>query len=518
MKTKESAVTSGRLKLLLVLPLIIIALIALYSCSSAKKTVKTTTEVAPPPSPPPPPASPQRLLPGQKEGDAYLIVDEMPAFPGGDEALIRYIALNTRYPKEAKDKNIQGRVITRFKVNEDGAVSDVSVLKGIDTYLDNEALRVVGTIPRFTPGKLKGVTVPVWYMVPIVFALKDDSPQRPSRYTVTGTDTIYSYTREMPIFHGGNVALRKYKEDNVNYPQELKNLGIEGVVLLRFIIDKNGTLSDIRIMQGALPSLDAEAIRVTKSMPAWQPGKEKGKAVKFIYFTGFEFLLTPRVQPVIEEGTPFVVVEEMPVFPGGDSALLAYISRNIKYPETAKANKIEGRVIVRFCVTDIGGIDRVTVLKGIDPELDAESVRVVKSLPKFKPGKQGGKPVNVWYMVPITFGISSPAPTPPPPPLTGYDEPPVFKGGEVSMYKFINSKLIYPKAAKEKNITGKVNVRFSVDTDGSITSVSVVKGINPELDSEAIRVIKLLPAWEPGKLEGKPVKVWYSIPVTFTLK
>ena len=86
------------------------------------------------------------------------------------------------------------------------------------------------------------------------------------------------------------------------------------------------------------------------------------------------------------------------------------------------------------------------------------------------------------------------------------------------MYKFINSNLVYPKAAKEKNISGKVNVRFSVDTDGSISGVSVVKGINPELDAEAIRVIKLLPAWKPGKLEGKPVKVWYSMPVTFTLK
>ena len=179
--------------------------------------------------------------------------------------------------------------------------------------------------------------------------------------------------------------------------------------MVRFIIEKNGSVSDVRIMQGASPSLDAEAIRVTKLMPAWQPGKEKGKPVKFMYITSYEFLLTPRTPPVIEEGAPFVVVEEMPMFPGGDSALLAYIAQNTKYPETAKANKIEGRVIVRFCVTDVGGIDRVSVLKGVDPELDAEAIRVVKSLPKFKPGKQGGKPVNVWYMVPITFGLSNPA-------------------------------------------------------------------------------------------------------------
>jgi protein TonB len=110
------------------------------------------------------------------------------------------------------------------------------------------------------------------------------------------------------------------------------------------------------------------------------------------------------------------------------------------------------------------------------------------------------------------------APPPPPPPPAGYDEPPVFKGGEAAMIKFINSKLVYPKTAKEKKISGKVNVRFSVDTDGSIGDVSILNGIDPELNAEAIRVVKLLPAWNPGKLDGKPVKVWYYLPVAFRLE
>lgn len=377
-----------------------------------------------------------------------------------------------------------------------------------------------------TSVSLRLLMVLVWYMIPITFTLKGDGPQRPSRFEVIGTDTIYSSTNERPVFPGGNEALLKFKKENAIYPPEIKSLGIEGIVLVRFYIEKNGSVSGVKIVQGTSPYLDTEAIRVTKLMPAWQPGKEQGKPVKFLYMTGFDFLITPHTSPINEEEAPFVVVEEMPMFPGGDSALLAYITQNTKYPEAARANKIEGRVIVRFCITDVGGIDRVTVLKGVDSELDAESIRVVKSLPKFNPGKQGGKPVNVWYMVPITFGISKPAaqdgpktPPPPPPPFpAGYDEAPAFTGGETAMYKFINSMLVYPIAAKEKNISGKVNLRFLVDTDGSISNVSVVKGINPELDAEAIRVIKLLPVWKPGKLEGKPVKVWYSMPVTFTLQ
>jgi TonB family protein len=103
--------------------------------------------------------------------------------------------------------------------------------------------------------------------------------------------------------------------------------------------------------------------------------------------------------------TPFVVVEEMPKFPGGDQELLKYISQNIIYPENAKKYSITGRVIVRFCIEENGTVSRVSVLKGVDPDLDAEAIRVVSTLPAFKPGRQGGKAVPVWYMVPITYAL-----------------------------------------------------------------------------------------------------------------
>jgi protein TonB len=128
-------------------------------------------------------------------------------------------------------------------------------------------------------------------------------------------------------------------------------------------------------------------------------------------------------------------------------------------------------------------------------------------------------------MVPINFGLSNPAaenagnaPSKASTQAQGYDEIPVFTGGETAMFKFINSKLIYPKTAKEKNISGKVGVRFTINIDGTIGEVIVSKGVSPELDAEAIRVVKLLPTWQPAKLGGTPVKVWYSIPVIFTLK
>jgi periplasmic protein TonB len=111
---------------------------------------------------------------------------------------------------------------------------------------------------------------------------------------------------------------------------------------------------------------------------------------------------------VKEEEAPaevFVVVEEMPTFPGGDNELMKFINSNIVYPEIAKENNIQGKVILRFCVTYKGTIDQISVMKTVDPALDNEAKRVIAMLPAWKPGKQGGKAVNVWYSVPVTFQL-----------------------------------------------------------------------------------------------------------------
>jgi TonB family protein len=113
----------------------------------------------------------------------------------------------------------------------------------------------------------------------------------------------------------------------------------------------------------------------------------------------------PPSEEIKTEEVPFTVADQMPMFPGGDPALLKYIAENTVYPDEAKTNNISGRVIVRFCVTASGGISQISVLKGVSPELDKEAMRVVKTLPAFEPGRQGGVSVPVWYMVPITFTL-----------------------------------------------------------------------------------------------------------------
>ncbi len=106
-----------------------------------------------------------------------------------------------------------------------------------------------------------------------------------------------------------------------------------------------------------------------------------------------------------DKPAPFEVVDVMPVFPGGDAGLLKYIGDSTKYPKNAVAKNIQGKVIVRFTVEADGSIDRASIVKSVDPELDAEAIRVINSLPAFKPGIKDGKTVPVWYAVPITYTL-----------------------------------------------------------------------------------------------------------------
>ena len=102
----------------------------------------------------------------------------------------------------------------------------------------------------------------------------------------------------------------------------------------------------------------------------------------------------------------FMVVENMPEFPGGDLGLMKYIQKNVKYPAIAKEYNITGKVYVSFIVDKSGVVTNVKVVRGVDKNLDAEAVRVVKSLPKYKPGKQRGKPVRVMFTIPINFTLN----------------------------------------------------------------------------------------------------------------
>lgn len=121
--------------------------------------------------------------------------------------------------------------------------------------------------------------------------------------------------------------------------------------------------------------------------------------------TQIEAPIEVQQEEEVEEVLNFYVIEEKPEFPGGNEVLMSWIAKNIKYPEIAKENGVQGKVFVQFVIGKDGKVTDVTVIRGVDPSLDKEAVRVIQSMPPWKPGKQRGKPVKVSFQIPINFKL-----------------------------------------------------------------------------------------------------------------
>ena len=241
------------------------------------------------------------------------------------------------------------------------------------------------------------------------------------------------------------------------------------------------------------------------------------------------------IKPNVTDADVYEVVENMPEFPdGGMPGLMKYLSANIRYPEAAHKDGTQGRVTVQFVVGKDGSIGNVSILRGVDPALDAEAIRVISGMPKWKPGTQKGEPVNVKYTVPVMFRLT-PKPVEkidemivvgyrtPDAPVTGEvyevaDKMPEFPGGMTGLMQHLSKNIRYPAEAHTNNIQGRVVISVIINTDGKATNAQIVQGVAPSLDAEALRVTGTMPDWIPGTKDGKPVNVKYTFPVVFRLQ
>ena len=235
----------------------------------------------------------------KKDNDSiYNVVEQMPEFPGGVEAMMQYVADNVKYPQEARDKNISGRVFVSFVVEKDGSVNEVKVMRGIGGGCDEEAARVISAMPRWKPGKQKGKPVRVSYMMPITFKLSDGQPKQPiKKSNVSKADMkpdengVYQIVEEMPQYPGGEAAMMEYVAKSVTYPKEAQEKGISGRVFVSFIVEKDGNISNVELKRGIGGGCDEEAVRVISAMPKWKPGKMKGEPVRVSYMMPINFKL-----------------------------------------------------------------------------------------------------------------------------------------------------------------------------------------------------------------------------------
>ena len=210
----------------------------------------------------------------------------------------------------------------------------------------------------------------------------------------------------------------------------------------------------------------------------------------------------------------FVDYEQQPQFPGGETALLQYLQENIKYPPKALKDSIQGRVVVQFVVDKAGSVGEVKVVRSVNKDLDDEAVRLIKTLPKFYPGRQNGQAVAVWYTLPVTFKLQDKQEQEKPKDVEVKAE---FPGGEEALSQFLKDHIKYPPKAAKKRIQGRVEVAFWIDKSGKVHDVRVVESVDKDLDKEAVRVCKLLPNFIPATVNGEPVEVLFKLPIRFKI-
>ena len=214
--------------------------------------------------------------------------------------------------------------------------------------------------------------------------------------------------------------------------------------------------------------------------------------------------------------TSFVAHDDScPVFPGGDAEMMKFIEKNIHYPQDAIEAGFEGKVVVKFTVTKSGSICNISIVESVCKSLDEEAVRIVKSFPEFTPAMRGKESVDECLTVPVVFKLPSEN-------LDEiYYEPcfhmPVLPGGDAELMRFMERNLRYPKDALEKGIEGRVITKFTVTKTGSIRNIRIVRSVYKSLDEEAIRLVKSLPKFVPGKIDGALVDIEYTLPVNFRL-
>lgn len=302
----------------------------------------------------------------------FSTVDEVPVFPGCENAsdkracfqekMYEHISKNFRYPQEAQDKGIQGKVNLMFVIDESGSIKNLR-MRGPSEILEQEAARIISLLPKMKPGKQRGKNVRVPFSIPIAFKL---------------------YT----------------SDDKINFKKIPSNSDDDKNIIS--LLEKYNSLFEDR------EALLNQTARVDKS--------KIEEVEKELIRLELE-IVEARVDIISYENAnmiPFTKVDQVPIFPGCESStdqracfqekMFAHISKNFNYPQLAQDLSIQGKVNTMFVIGKDGVIKDVRK-RGPSKLLEEETMRIIALLPKMKPGKQGGKLVEVPFSIPVTYKL-----------------------------------------------------------------------------------------------------------------
>ncbi|HEX8505681.1 MAG TPA: energy transducer TonB [Hymenobacter sp.] len=251
-------------------------------------------------------------------------------------------------------------------------------------------------------------------------AQKRKMPPKPS------AAEVYDSVQQPAVPLGGTERYAQFLAEHQRYPAAAMQKGIQGTVKVSFIVEKTGTVNEVKVETPVSPELDAEGIRLIKSGPHWTPAKHRNQVVRQRVVVPVSFVMSPgsmatasapvKDRPITTSAADIaasanpnvrpVVAPDRPTQPvGGTQVFFDWIEKNQKYPLLARQRKIEGKVMVEFMVQTDGSLTDARVVKRLGSGLDEEALRLIKTAPKWEPASFQGKPIKQKMLLPVLFQL-----------------------------------------------------------------------------------------------------------------
>ena len=389
--------------------------------------------------------------PSRPENPKLVFIDNIRMPLNFDVNLLNPTEIDTGYLKRPTTVQIKKQLIDKYGTDAETGLIEIYT-KRYKKIKQKEEAETIDTIPRINP---------------------DDE------------NAVYEEIdlNERPIFPGGKREMMSFIYENLKYPDACKQEGIQGTVIVQFIVDKSGKIRDAVVKNKVHPLLAAEAIRVINMIPDLIPGEKHGKKVNVRFSMPFKFSIAGFI------------------YPSENS-----INSDSEIPADRQLVVLDGKLMPYGFDLNWLNMLQIKSYKLMTPK-NGEEEREFKL--KFGPNSSRG----VFMAYSNDFSEKSD--------MDGniifdvVEQMPQFPGGKDELSKFISSNLVFPERLKKLKLDSYVIVRFVVNSKGKIEGAEILKGQDEELNKEALRVINLMPQWIPGKQNGKNVSVRYYIPMGF---
>ncbi|WP_159634218.1 energy transducer TonB [Sphingobacterium composti Ten et al. 2007 non Yoo et al. 2007] len=344
-----------------------------------------------------------------------------------------------------------------------------------------------------------------------------------------GGDELFTVTEILPEPPGGMKEFLKWIGNNYEFPQEAIDAGVKGSILTSFIVEKDGSLSNLKVTRDLSYNTGRRAIDVLKRSPKWSPAIQNGRKVRYEFNLPIRLDLTGmndnsgssqdtlegkrggKITKINEGNEIFSQVEIQPEPPGGMNAYRKWIGDNYQYPKAAIDAEVKGTVQITFVVEKDGLLSDIKAVRDLGHGTGESAVNVLKTSPKWSPGIQNGKPVRVAYVLPIRIDLSKGG--------KGSQENTRVEiiaepsGGVPKFREFLATHYEYPKELFAKKTSGNVEVEFEIDTEGNPINITIRKETHKNIGQQLESLIKKNGTWHPAILNGKKTKFAFSMTI-----